>query len=77
VFGRQVEFEHTHGKRDIPDDDVRKGYIDVLEKAYRETRERKNKASGAKAVNAVGYGSPVVCLRGGVVVGKYGWWEIP
>ncbi len=41
MFGRQVEFEHMHGKRDIPDDDVRKGYIDVLEKAYRETREQK------------------------------------
>jgi hypothetical protein len=49
----------------------------VLEKAYRETREQKIRQAGAKAVNAVGYGSPVVCLRGGVVVGKYGWWEIP
>jgi hypothetical protein len=38
---------------------------------------KKIRQAGAKAVNAVGYGSPVVCLRGGVVVGKYGWWEIP
>jgi hypothetical protein len=41
VQASQVELDQMHGQRDITDDDTRKGFIDVLEKAYRETRERK------------------------------------
>jgi hypothetical protein len=36
-----IELDHLHGRREITDDDTRRGIIDVLERAYRETGERK------------------------------------
>ena len=41
VWMEQVELDHRHGRRGITVDDSRRGIIDVLERAYRETRERK------------------------------------
>jgi hypothetical protein len=39
VWMAQVELDHLHGQRGITDDDTRRGIIDVLERAYRETGE--------------------------------------
>jgi len=40
VWMEQVALDHLHEQREITDDDSRRGIIDVLERAYRETRER-------------------------------------
>jgi hypothetical protein len=41
AWSSQVALHHLHGQREMTDDGTRRGIIDVLEKAYRETRERK------------------------------------